>query len=90
MLGIQFVPDITKLVCADDVIRYAMWYFIGLMCAEYTFAENEHVRRRLLICATAFGVGVLHNSSFAKREYRFMGFVPFPDAFNFGYGIDTD
>lgn len=58
LLGIQFIPNITKLVCVDDVIRYAMWYFIGLMCAGNSFVKNAHMKRHLVICAAAFGGGI--------------------------------
>ena len=58
MLGLQFVPAITKVLCVDDVIIYALWFYIGLICAEYSVMEKGNATKYLLGCCFAFGGGV--------------------------------
>ncbi|MBE6903298.1 MAG: acyltransferase [Ruminococcaceae bacterium] len=52
LTALQFIPNITKLFCVDDVLKYLLWYWTGAF-----FATNTRLKIKPLFCTITAVVG---------------------------------
>lgn len=58
LLALQFIPTLTNVLCINDVLQYALWFYFGIVVADKI--ELGDCKRRVTVLLPIIAIGGVH------------------------------